>query len=185
MKSATNLIKNGNFTNGDLPPWYLVYGKPEDLVFRDYQPDKKVVLLEPAEVLEQRLDIDGIGHPRTFVINVTARASPDMDPSFEDVPHEEPVTLRQYDAEHPPELNNSLSWMTVSLVIGYPGGQTTAVLVAEVSTGLQHFTGEFVFSQLPGPIAWASLGCRTAMHPLPPYDRRRIWVTGFEVYALE
>lgn len=185
MTTENNLILNGNFKDGSLSPWTLAYGDEAKLVFRDYTAEKKVLLLEPAEVLEQRLDVSKIGSSRRFKIKVTARANPNMDIVFVGEPELPAITMQEGDPDSAPEASHSMSFVTLTFSLAHMGGETGKIMVAEVSNGMQLFEAEAFFENFPDTIVGAGVSCRTPMYPFPEYDRRHIWVTGFEIIPLD
>lgn len=68
MMSEHNLIENGSFKDASVTSWQRAHRNPKPLVFHDYTLEKKLILLEPGEVLEQSIDAERIGHYRSFLI---------------------------------------------------------------------------------------------------------------------
>ncbi len=177
-----NLIENGSFKDGSVTSWQRVHHSPNTLVFHDYALEKKLVLLEPGEVLEQSIDAERIGHYRSFLIKATARASGCMNATCIGFPELAPVTMQEL--QPAPDVNGLTALLEVSFTLEFATGHVSKTLFARAHYGMQPFEAEVAFEHLPATLLGAGIRCRKPALSLPDQDRNYLWVTGFKLIPL-
>ncbi len=182
MMSEHNLIENGSFKDASVTSWQRAHRNPKPLVFHDYTLEKKLVLLEPGEVLEQSIDAERIGHYRSFLIKATARTSGCMNATCIGFPELAPVTMQEL--EPAPDVNGLTALLEVSLTLEFATGHVSKTLFARAHYGMQPFEAEVAFEHLPETLLSAGIRCRTLAPALREQDRKYLWVTGFKLIPL-
>ena len=182
MANENNLIENGSFKDRNIDCWNLAQGDPSNLVFHDYTPEKKVVLLEPGQILEQSIDASRIGPYRSFLLKITARASQNRDATCIGLPELAPASMQV--VEPSSGVNDSTTLLTVSFSIDSTAGQTPKTLFAQVLDAMQPFEAHVTFENLPQALQGASIRCQTPDCPFPDQARKYLWVTALKVIPL-
>lgn len=159
-----NLIKNASFESGELTPWVLDLGDPDEYVITN-----DAILLRIGMKIQQVIDVREIGNATRLALKADARASP-TPPS----PSDQSDDTRQTQCDF-------------RLEIWYQSGNTLrpASHLFYASGGWQHFGGEFTL-ELPEPLVYFRMSCW-----IPPglsgpgFDKRDIWFKKFELTTVD
>lgn len=181
MKNQENLLENGSFSTGNILPWQLAYGDPDKLEFRDYTEDKKVVLLDTREAIDQRIDAKKIPGSTHFRLTLMARGQ-QVPPEANKSEPTAKAPLAQAGGEKQPK--HTLTALNVTVALYYAGGQKLISKEFPVSGGMQTFTHDYTFPASPDPLVGARVSCLVSYSEVPDYDQHSVWLTGLELIAL-
>ncbi|WP_421569418.1 hypothetical protein [Stenotrophomonas sp. PD6] len=192
-----NLLKNGSFESGDLHPWRLVEGGDvSELVFVRYK-EGYAVRLKPAMHISQEIEVvDGFRDAMDFTLRLTAKAAIEPLRESDSVTAAPPGrTLHvtgngdpdEWIAAHGADLQTTDPRHTLTLfntMTTLQGATETyrSVVTSAAEGGMMRFESSFTRA-FPGPLLYAYFTFGSPRNPPEQFDRRDLWVTGFELIA--
>ena len=106
-----------------------------------------------------------------------ARSNPNTEANIKN----EPTVEMPRDGKQPKNTNTPLNLAVHLFYLGHDVGIPKSFAV---SPGMQTFTEDYIFQASPSPLLAVRVNCFLPYSEYPEFDLRSIWVTGFELIAL-